>query len=139
MLTRYQNQPKIQTMRLLLTLLLFTPLLLFANRGSSWEYLYDIGDSTNYWDKFNFWRYFLTSILSSAVVILGLYIQGSKFPKSQQEIGKIVEIVGYVIAAIFMLGPVINGFFLLWRIAVGLAIFIGGIWWYKREYPKTNN
>jgi hypothetical protein len=114
---------------LLLSLTLFFNITnLFCQRG-------DLEDYEEYdWGRFKASNFIFAACICAIIISIGLYIQKNAKSKLSETVGKTIIWIGGIGALGSLGGPVLGAIEVLWKVGVGLAIFIGLLYWINKEF-----
>jgi hypothetical protein len=93
---------------------------IFGQRG------YDDYDYEEYnWKDFNSSNFVLAAIICALVIGSGIYLQKNQSNTLYHTIGKILVWIGGIGAFVSLGGPVLGAIGIIWKVGLGIAIFIG--------------
>jgi len=105
-------------LKYLFPLILIAPLILKAQRVVNYD------NEINYdWSNFDLFHFTIASIVCTGLIMLGFKLTKNYKHKIQNSIGVIMIITGGIVSFIYLLGPLIAIFKMLWLIIIGLVLF----------------
>lgn len=113
---------------ILLSLTLFFNIAsLFSQRGFEDYEEYD-------WRDFKSSNFLIASCICAVIISFGLYLQKNASSKLIEKTGNTIVWIGGIGALGSLGGPIIGAIEVLWKVGIGLAIFIGLIYWINKEF-----
>lgn len=116
--------------KFLLSIILLLPSVITFSQRS-----YDYEDSERYnWNEFDPDEFIKSAIICAVIIVVGLQLKKNSKNTFMKGFGNILFILGCLGALGFLGGPILGAITIIWQVIIGIAIFVGIIYWVYTEF-----